>query len=96
MLNDKPIKHRIRPVPYNCREEFHQIIKDQLAAGIIRPSTSATWSPVNLVLKEDGSLRLTIDYRKVNNATESDSYPLPRIDDIIARLAKNKIFPKLT
>ena len=38
---------------------------------------------------------MTIDYRKVNNATESDPYPLPRIDDIIARLAKNKICSKI-
>ena len=95
MKDTKPIKHKISPVPYHCREEFHQIIKDKLAAGIIRPSNSATWSPVNLVLKEDGSLRLTIDYRNVNNATESDPYPLPRINDIIARLAKNKIFSKI-
>ena len=50
---------------------------------------------MNLVLKEVGSLRLTIDYTKVNNATEPDPYPLPRIDDIIARLAKNKIFSKI-
>ena len=83
MTNNKPIRHKVRTVPYHCREEFQQIIRDQLAAGIIRPSTSATCSPVNLVLKEDGSLRLTIDYRKVNNATEQDPYSLPRIDDII-------------
>ena len=69
-----------------------KIIKDQLAAGIIRPSTSATCSPVNLVLKEDG---LTIDYRKVNNATLPNPYPLPRIDDIIVGLAKNKYFSKI-
>ena len=92
MKDTKPIKHKIRPVPYHCRKEFEQIIKDQLAAGIIQPSKAATCSPVNLVLKEDGSLRLTIDYRKINNATEPDPYPLPRIDDIIARLAKNKVF----
>ena len=76
-------------MPYHCRKRFEQIIKDQLAAGIIRPSDSSTCSPVNLVLKEDDSLRLTIDYRKVDNATEPDPYSLPRIDDIIARLAKN-------
>ena len=95
MTDNKPIRHKVRPVPYHCRKEFEQIIKDQLQAGIIRPSTSATCSPVNLVLKEDGSLRLTIDYRKVNNATLPDPYPLPRIDDIIARLAKNKFFSKI-
>ena len=69
MKDTKPIKHKVRPAPYHCRKEFEQIIKDQLAAGIIRPSYSSTCSPVNLVLKQDGSLRLTIDYRKVNNAT---------------------------
>ena len=95
MKDTKPIRHKIRPVPYHCRKEFEQIIKDQLAAGIIQPSKAATCSPVNLVLKEDGSLRLTIDYRKINNATEPDPYPLPRIDDIIARLAKNKVFSKI-
>ena len=40
-------------------------------------------------------MRLTIDYRKVNNATEPDTYPLPRIDDIIAHLSKNKVFSKI-
>ena len=95
MKDIKPLKHKVRPVLYHCLKEFEQIIKDQLAAGIIRPSDSSTCSPVNLVLKEDGSLRLTIDYKKVNNDTEQDPYPLPRIDDIIARLAKNKIFSKI-
>ena len=94
-MDTKPIRHKVRPVPYHCRKEFEQIIKDQLAAGIIRPSTSATCSSVNLVLKEEGSLRLTIDYRKVNNATLPDPYPLPRTDDIIAGLAKNEYFSKI-
>ena len=94
MKDTKPIRHKIRPVPYHCRKESEQIIKDQLAAGIIQPSKAATCSPVNLVLKEDGSLRLTIDYRKIN-AIEPDPYLLPRIDDIIARLAKNKVFSKI-
>ena len=69
MKDTKPIKHKVRPVPYHCRKEFEQIIKDQLAAGIIRPSDSSACSPVNLVLKEDGSLRLTIDYRLTRNQT---------------------------
>ena len=95
MTDNKPIRHRVRPVQYHCRDEFHQIIKEQLAAGIIRPSISTTCSPVNLVLMEDGSLCLTIDYRKFNNATVPDPYPLPRFDDIIARLTENKVFSKI-
>ena len=95
MTDNKPIRHKVRPVPYHCRKEFEQIIKDQPTAGIIRQSASATCSPVNLVLKEDGSLRLTIDYKMVNNAALPDPYPLPRIDAIIARLAKTDISQKL-
>ena len=53
MTDKKPIRHSVRPIPYHCTDEFHQIIKDQFAAGIILPSISATCSPVNLVLKED-------------------------------------------
>ena len=47
MKDNKQIRHKVRPVPYHCRKEFEQIIKDQLAAGIIRPSDSSTCSPVN-------------------------------------------------
>ena len=47
MTDNKSIRHKVRPVPYHCRKEFEQIIKDQLAAGIIRPRTPATCSPVN-------------------------------------------------
>ena len=54
VMDTKAIRHKVRPVPYHCRKEFEQIIKDQLAAGIIRPSDSSTCSSVNLVLKEDG------------------------------------------
>ena len=75
ITDTKPIQHKIRPVPYHCRKEFEQIIKDQLAAGIIQPGKSSTCSPVNLVIKEDGSLRITIDYREIINATEPDPYP---------------------
>ena len=95
MTYTKPIRHKVRPVPNLCREEFQQIITDQLVEGIIRPSASSTCTPVNLVLKEDESLRLIIDYRKVNNATLPGPYQLPRIDDIIAHSSKNKVFSKI-
>ena len=48
MTDSKPMRHKSRPVPYHCREEFQHIIPDQLAAGIIKPSTSATCSPMNI------------------------------------------------
>ena len=81
-----PIRQRIRRVPYHQRSEVQNQIDDMLAKGIISSSESAWLSPVVLVHKKDGSLRFCIDYRKLNNITQKDAYPLPRIDDTLDAL----------
>jgi hypothetical protein len=64
-------------------------------SGMIVDSKSPWCSPVRLVKKPDNTLRLTIDFRKVNNCTIKDSFPLPRIDDLSTHLAKAKIFSSI-
>ncbi|KAF8749108.1 Retroviral aspartyl protease [Rhizoctonia solani] len=68
-----------------------QHIDEELATGKIRPSTSSAGAPVMFVKKADGSLRLVVDYRKLNDVTHKNVYPLPRQDDLMAKLrhAKN-------
>ena len=52
-------------------------------------------SPVLFVRKPNGSLRFCIDFRKLNNLTRKDRYPLPLINETLARLSKAKIYTKL-
>ncbi|KAF8747934.1 hypothetical protein RHS01_11152 [Rhizoctonia solani] len=70
-------------------------IEEELATGKIRPSTSSAGAPVMFVKKADGSLRLVVDYWKLNNVTHKNVYPLPRQDDLMAKLRNAKLFTKL-
>ncbi|QRW18200.1 Retrotransposable element Tf2 protein [Rhizoctonia solani] len=72
-----------------------QHIDEELATGKIRPSTSSAGAPVMFVKKADGSLRLVVDYRKLNDVTHKNVYPLPRQDDLMAKLRHAKMFTKL-
>jgi len=66
-----------------------------LKSDIIRPSESEFASPIVLVKKKTGEIRLCIDYRKLNKALLKDNYPLPHIDDLLDKLVDKKVFSKL-
>ncbi|KAF8750049.1 hypothetical protein RHS01_09512 [Rhizoctonia solani] len=72
-----------------------QHIDEELATGKIRPSTSSAGALVMFVKKADGSLRLVVDYRKLNDVTHKNVYPLPRQDNLMAKLQSAKLFTKL-
>ena len=75
--------------------ETRRQITDYLDAGHIRPSTSSFGAPVLLVRKKDGSMRMCIDYRALNDITLKNTFPLPRIDDLHDRLQNAYYFTKL-
>ena len=70
-------------------------IDKELKNGLIKPSTSPWASPVTLVKKKNGKWRFCVDYRKLNNVTKKDRYPLPLINEIIDRLGGSKWFTSI-
>ena len=59
-------------------------------SGIIKHSPSDWAAPIVLVQKKDRSLRMCVDYRCLNALSQVDTYPMPRIDDLIDRLGDAK------
>jgi len=90
-----PIKQVPRRIPFRMREEVNGIIEDMRKQGVIEESQSPWVSPAVLVRKKDGTIRFCVDYRKLNAVTKKDSYPLPRIDDILDQLSGNSWFSTL-
>jgi len=67
-------------------------IQENLDLGLLRPSTSPWASPVLMIRKPDGGIRFCIDYRRLNDVTIKDCYPMPLIDDILDVLGNAKMF----
>ena len=82
----EPVKERPRRIPLHRRKLVEEKIKEMLEVGVIQHSESP-WSacPV-LVTKPDGSVRWCVDWRKLNNITVKDCYPMPRVDECIEAL----------
>ena len=85
-----PVKLPLRRIPYAMRAKIEEVIRNLLAAGIIRPSSSPWASPIVPVVKKDGQIRMCVDYRELNKITRKDVFPLPRIDDLIDAVGRVK------
>ena len=67
-------------------KELKEQLRDLLEKGFIRPSTSPWGAPILFVRKNNGSLRMCIDYRQLTKVTVKNRYPLQRIDDLFDKL----------
>jgi len=80
---------------YFEKNELQKIIDQLLEKKVIRPSKSEYSSPIVLVKKKTGELRLCIDYRELNKRTYKDRYPIPLIDDPLDSLRGNRYFSSI-
>jgi hypothetical protein len=90
----KALDCKIYPITPLEDEALKKFLKDMQEKGYIRPSKSPYASPFFFVRKKDGKLRPVQDYRKLNEFTIRNRYPLPLIPDLISQVRDARIFTK--
>src|SRR5271155_5491685 len=90
-----PTDCKVYPLTLPEQDEMNKFIDKNLAKEYIQPSTSPMASPLFFVDKKDGKLRPCQDYRKLNEGTIRNAYPLPLISTLIDQLKGAKYFTKL-
>ena len=94
---EEPLPNAFSPLYKQNQEELEATkayVQEHLRKGFIEASQSPFASPILCVRKPNGSIRICVDYRKLNTLTRKDVYPIPRIDELLSRPAKAKIFTK--
>jgi hypothetical protein len=90
-----PISKRAYRMDVKDLIELKKQIEELLEKGFIRPSSSPWGAPVLFVNKKDGSRRMCVDYRSLNEVTINNKYPLPRIEDLFDQMRGAKVFLKI-
>ncbi len=92
LVDPVPFRMPYRRIPTGQFQEVRQHIGDLQKAGVIHQSQSPYASPIVIVRKKDGQIRLCVDYRKLNSKTVRDAFPLPRIEEALDAPGKAKYF----
>jgi hypothetical protein len=90
-----PISKRPYRMPVNELVELKKQIAELHANGFIRPSSSPSGALVLFVEKKDGTQRICVDYRSLNEVTIKNKYPLPRIEDLFDQMKGASVFSKI-
>lgn len=88
---------RARPVPFPMKQQVEDELRRMIDEGVLTPIKYSKWAtPLRIVKKEDGSLRICGDYRSTVNASiDVDTYPLPTSTEAFVKLSGGRVFSKL-
>uniref|UniRef100_A0A803K005 Gypsy retrotransposon integrase-like protein 1 n=1 Tax=Xenopus tropicalis TaxID=8364 RepID=A0A803K005_XENTR len=97
IITEPGVKVNVRPyrIPEARRQAVAEEIKKMLELDVIEESHSDWSSPIVLVPKPDGSIRFCNDFRKLNEVSKFDAYPMPRVDELIERLGQARYITTL-
>ena len=95
LSDDVPVKERLRRLSPVQTEECRTIVESMLQQGVVRESISDYSSPIVMVKKKDGSIRLCVDYRSLNDKTIKNRYPLPLISSLLDDLGSMEYYATL-
>ena len=90
--NVRPIYIPAYRVAYSQRDIIDQEVKKMEEQGIIEPTTSPWSFPLLVVPKKDKTNRIVVDFRRLNDLTQPDPYPMPSMKDLIATIGSKKIY----
>ena len=88
----RPVRQQLRRQPRHLLDPIDEQVEQMQRAGVIEPCSSPWVSNVVVGKKKDGTLRFCIDYRRLNEATRKDVYPLPRIDACLDAMSGSRYF----
>lgn len=91
----QPVHRNIYRLSQPELQELRKQLEELSQGGKIAPSTSPYGAPVLFAKKKDGSLRMCIDYRALNDQTIKNRYALPLIDELLYRIYNARVFSKL-
>lgn len=91
----KPFQARGRPLPIGLKHRIQVQIDEMLRDKVIEVSNSEWHSPIRPVEKPNGDIRLAINYRRLNQLTRTDAYPMPRMDEALLKLKGARILSKI-
>jgi dUTPase len=93
--NAVPVRQRLRPLNPKMQADLKVQLDSWLASGVVRPSCSEWATPLVPIRKKDGTTRWACDFRALNEVTEGDAYPLPRITETLHKLKGARVFSSL-